>query len=78
MKTGIIYGKENGLLGIRKNLEKIYWRGKLRNYIIFCDNYEEMTTALEKTDRGTFDRNRAFAGEFLWKKQLDRILEEST
>lgn len=55
---------------------------KFRDYIIFCDTYEEMTTALEKTDRGTpketFNRNRMFAEEFLWEKQLERILEEIT
>lgn len=53
---------------------------KFQEYITFCDTYEEMAIAFEKTSQGTlheiFDRNRTFAGEFLWEKQLERILEE--
>lgn len=50
---------------------------KFQEYIIFCDTYEEMTEAVEKfmpeEQQETFEKNRTFAREFLWKEQIAKI-----
>lgn len=49
-----------------------------REYIMFCDDYEEMASLAEnihlENERERFDRNRRFAQTFLWEKQMAKIL----
>lgn len=49
-----------------------------QEYIVFCESYEEMAEQLEKItivqSKEVYDRNRKFAGKFLWVEQIKRIL----
>lgn len=51
---------------------------RFREYIVFCDSYQEMAERLEEITltqlREVYDRNRSFAREFLWEEQIKRIL----
>lgn len=53
---------------------------RFQEYIIFCKSYEEMAEQLEKItiaqSKEVYDRNRKFAGEFLWMEQIKRILKK--
>lgn len=57
------------------------WK-RFAEYIDFCDDYGEMAEIIENVsedfagEKAVYDRNRAFAGEFLWEEQVERILDK--